>query len=718
MFSCLWVCSVLCFGLFGTNELICHAQETTAPLFKLKHDEKLYGEFLAPQKIPGSLPSNAVRVEGNYLYATGMNHLTVYDITKPGTPQQVARIGGLGECRQVDFYKDCLYITARKDGMYVIDVHNPRSPYLRAHYDTIELATGIKCDKGIAYVAQRQFGTEFVDIADPSHPRHLGFVVSSEAQSADVANGILYVGDWGAMELSIFDVRNPKNPQRLSRAPLDGLGDGVFIKDDICYAATGKYLPKRPNRKYNPLDPRNKGGHGLDIYSVTDLKKPVLLGRIKFPVQCVEYSPDYWAVAVNDEKIAYVADAYNGFFCVDVSNPKCPKCVAHSVLPYLQKTTITNPAGGSTAVDIIRPRYDNNITDPVGGSAAVDGYFYLAGCMDSVYVVPSKIAKRLNPNRKAPSLKPDTIAPDPTVPEEVRKTFKLYDPEGQVLAASLHDENSVWIAAGMSGIQLVDIKSDPPVPMLIYPTRGFAYDVKKVDNRLYTAEGFNGVGIYIIGPDNSLHFNGRYDCGKSVRQVIVPPKGSTIIAKAANNQIHFIDVSEPTLPRKVFMDSKISGILYGRDIVDGLIDDKYLTCTAQGTGILWYDLSGKVPVRKQTSFLSQVTFFNGAAIMNGKLIFFRNRSFCFCDTLESKEISEMKFYPVKGLPHYGKPTVDGTVVAYTDRKDGTIMQFDVKDPEKPLIMKNFELHAHPELTVFNKGKMIIPCGYAGLLVER
>ncbi|MDO5580583.1 MAG: hypothetical protein Q4G69_05575 [Planctomycetia bacterium] len=697
MFSFLLVCTMSCSVLFGMREQIMGAQAAEEPIFKARHDSKKYGEFLVPQKIPGSLPSNDVCVEGNYLYATGMNHLTVYDISNPGTPEQIARIGGLGECRQVDFYKDCLYITARKDGMYIVDVLNPRSPYLRAHYDTVELATGIKCDKGIAYIAQRQFGTEFVDISDPSHPRHLGFAVSGEAQSVDAANGIIYVGDWGTRELSIFDVRNPKNPQCLSRSPLDGLGDGVFIKDEICYAATGLFVPKRPNKKPNPLDPRNQGGHGLDIYSVSDLKKPVLMSRLKFPVQTVEYTPDYWAVSVNDENVAYVADAYNGFFCIDVSDPKNPKGIAHSVLPYLPKKTIT---------------------DPVGGSASVDGYFYLAGCRNSVYVVPSKYAKRMNPERKAPSLKSEPIPPDPKMSEELRKTFKIYDPEGQVLAASVHDENSVWIAAGTSGIQLLDIKADPPVPILIYPTRGFAYDVKKVGNRLYTAEGFNGVGIYLISSDKTLHYLGRYDCGKTVRQIMIPPQGSVILAKAANNQIHFIDISDPSLPRKVLMDAKIAGILYGRDLVDGLVDGKYAVCTAQGTGILWFDLSGKVPVRKHLSFQSEVSFFNGAAIMNGKLLFFRSRTFCICDPLESRGLREMKYYPVKGLSDYGKPSTDGTIVSYTDRRNGSIMEFDLKDPKNPKIMKYFDIKGHPELTVFNKGKMIIPCGYAGLYVER
>lgn len=672
-----------------------------APLFAKRHDQKQYGEYLVPHKIPGSLASNDVCIEGNYLYATGRDHLTVYDITDPAVPKQVARIGGLKECRQVNFYKNCLYITAREDGMYIVDVLNPRSPYLRAHYDTMELATGIQCDKDIAYVAQRQFGTEFIDISDPSHPRHLGFVVSGEAQSVDVANGILYAGDWGSRELSIFDVRNPKNPKQLSVSPLDGLGDGVYIKDDICYAATGLYVPKRPNRKPNDLDPRNRGGHGLDIFSVADLKKPQLIGRIKFPVQSVEFVPDYWAVAVNDHKIAYVADAYNGFFCVDVSDPRNPKCVAHTVLPFIPFSS----------------RQKTMVPDPVGGSASVDGYFYLAGCKDGVYIVPaSKYARKLNPNRKAPSLT-DSVPSDPEIPKKITDHFKIYDPEGQVVAASLHDENSVWIAAGTSGIQLVDLRSDPPVPLFVFPTRGFAYDVKKVGNRLYTAEGTNGVGIYHILPNHSLRHMGRYDCGSTARQIVVPSLGSVILVKAGN-QIHFVDITTPALPRKVFLEYKIAGILYGRDIVNDLVDGKYIVCTAQGTGILWFDLSGSIPVKKQVSFLSQVSFSNGAACMNGKLLFFRNRSFCFCDPEEPKELREKKFYPVEGLSWFGKPSIDGTIVCFTDRRSGSIMKFDLKDPDHPRILNQFDLKGHPELAVFNHGKMIIPCGYAGLFIEK
>ena len=668
------------------------------PLFVSRHDESVFGKFLSARKIENSLPSNDVCVQGDFLYAAGSDHVTVYHLADSKQPRQVAQIRGLGECRQIDYYKGVLYVTARTFGMYIIDVSDPFHPWLRCHYDTMELATGIKCDDNIACIAQRQFGTEFVDISDPGNPRHLGHILSGEAQSVDRANGIVYIGDWGTRELTIVDARNPRHPQILSQVPLDGLGDGVYIRDDICYAATGLYVPLYRANKANPLDPVNKGGHGLDIYSVKDLARPVLLGRIKFPRQPVHLTPDYWAVEVTKNKIAYVADAYNGFFCLNLSDPRHPKGLAHTVLPTVGKSG--NP-------------------DPVGGSAAVKDVFYLAGCRNGVYVVEAPgLAQRLEQERTAPSLQ-TPIPPDATPDPLTAKKFTIFKPGGQVVAAAGHDDRSVWIASGMTGIQLVDIVSKPPVALAVYPTRGFAYDVKKVGDLLFTAEGDDGMAVYRIHSNGTLKFLSRYDCGLPVRQVTVPLPGKYAIIKAGNSALRFIDISRPDAIRYVCNNkTRINGILYGRDLVDGLMAGKYAACVAQGTGLLWFDLSGEKPETSFVSYPNNISFADGACIDGGKLYLIHGRALYESLPNDPVPLAEKKKSTIKEIPYFGKVSMEGNILSYTSRRSGTVCKLDMTEKDHPRFIEQYETGGHPELTLFHQGKMIIPCGYTGLLIEK
>lgn len=55
---------------------------------------------------------------------------------------------------------------------------------------------------------------------------------------------------------------------------------------------------------------------------------------------------------------------------------------------------------------------------------------------------------------------------------------------------------------------------------------------------------------------------------------------------------------------------------------------------------------------------------------------------------------------------------------FTNRREGEIAFIDVNDPEAPKITRRFTVHAHPEIPVFVNGKAIIPCGHAGLIVEK
>jgi len=665
--------------------------------YAVSHDETLYGKPLTVRKVEDSQNTTDLAIHENRLFAVGYGHLTVYDLTDPKNPRETATMYGLNESRQVVWYKNHLYLTSRTGGLYVIDVSEPDLPRLRSHYDTMELATGISLGvdsatgRDVACVCQRQFGTEFIDVSDPSHLTHIGFVVSGEAQSVDFQNGILYAGDWGVKKLTVIDARNLNHAEIIAQADLTGLGDGVFVRGNYAFLSTGP-----SDRKLSPVP-----GYGFEVFSIENPREPKRVARIDFPKQAKLKFPDSWVVSVDDSGMAYATSSFSGFFCVDVKDPTAPKCVAHGVLPVLEMT---------------------GDPDPVMEVIPGEGVLYIAGAQGGLYVAEAPgIARPVTEKRNAPSLD-GPVLPDFDPLAEIRNDFAVLPTRGQALAAAPWKDGLVWVAAGTDGFLLVDVsevsQGGQPVVKKTFPIRTFAYDVKIAGNRMFTAEGDAGVGIYDLKPDGDPKPVGRFAQDLPARQVVAADPKKWLVAKCKNSNVIFLDVSDPARPRRALTYSNF-GILYGRDLVETPTDSRLLLCVAQINGLLWFDFSGEEPTLKKVSFPNRkVSFSNGACLHDGKVFFFAGGGFRIVNECEERELEEVPQTKIPGLPTFGKCVSNGKEIVFTNRRKGEILFLNVSDPENPQITRSWKLHAHPELPVFVNGKAVIPCGHGGLLVEK
>ena len=697
LFALFFTATLFAVNLFaaGVNEP--PTEKTPSEGFAASHDEAIYGKALTVRKVEDSLNTTDLALHGDRLFAVGNGHLTVYDVSDPQNPRETATLLGLGESRQVVWYKKHLYLTSRMGGLYVIDVSQPDLPRLRSHYDTMELATGICCGvdsatgRDMAFVSQRQFGTEFIDISDPSHPTHIGYVVSGEAQSVDFQNGILYAGDWGVKKLTVIDARNLQHAEIIGQGSLTGLGDGVFVRGNYAFLSTGP-----SDRKLNPVP-----GYGLEVFSIKDPRNPQRVARVDFPPQAKLKFPDSWVVSVDDAGMAYATSSYSGFFCVDVKDPTKPQIVAHAVLPVLEMT---------------------GDPDPVMEVLPGEGVLYVAGAQGGLYVAEApEIAHPIPRKRKAPTLE-DPPLPDVDSLAEVRKDFAVLPTVGQAMAAAPWKDGLVWVAAGTDGFLLVDVSDvqngGQPAIKKVFPIPTFAYDIKISGNRAYTAEGDAGVGIYDLKPNGEFRPLGRFVQDFPVRQVVLADPKKWLAAKCGNARVVFLDISDPFCPKRAFVYNNF-GILYGRDLVETPTKSKILLCVAQINGLLWFDFSGEVPELKKVSFPDRkVSFANSACFHDGKLFFFASGGFRLINECEEREIEDVPLTKIPGLPHAGKAVSNGQEIVYTDRSRGEILTLDVSDLQNPKITRSWKLHAHPELPVFVNGKMVIPCGHGGLLIEK
>ncbi|MCK5805643.1 MAG: hypothetical protein KAI66_22615, partial [Lentisphaeria bacterium] len=662
-----------------------HAQDAVV---KVGHSEAKFGQTLEIAKNLGIGGCMDAAVAGDRLYIVGRGKLHVLDITEPREPKLLGTLTNLGRPRQIEVRDDIAYVTAREDGLFIVDVSESARPRLLAHYNTIELATGIAVSGKVAFVACRTYGVELIDVTDPRNPLHLSTVRTGEAQSCVARDGILYVGVWGSKELVICDVKNPRKPNIISKTPLDGYGDGVCVRGKYCFVATGHH--SRKMRKRDESDPAFGHGHGLEIFDVTRPDKPVFVSRIKTP-RYFRIGMDMWDVIVSDDT-AYLADTYNGLFVIDISDIGKPFFAGHRQLAYVKS---------------------RKAPSPVGGFAIGDGVIYAAGAWTDMHVIDAPMTKPLKPEPDTPPIIP------PQVPTE-NDRFRVYKPDGQVWAVAFAGDVAL-VACGSAGLHAVELW--PKITKLAeYATEGFAVDVKVRGDYVYVAESKGGLSIWKRDLGGTLEQVGRFRVrGQSIKQVVVPPRGKLALLDVGQASFYVLDVTDPANPKKVFKDIR-HGLLYGYQIAEGLLDDRYACCFWHVTGFYWYDLySGAAPVYSGDNFRVRVGANNGMAVLaNGKdaLVTTNHRAYVIVNRQERQPLEELPKYGVDGRKLSGKPSIHGNTLYVADRFWGRVSILDITTVEKPKFVEELNLEGNPCFVVEHNGLPVIPAGYQGLLVLR
>ncbi|MGN1129164.1 MAG: LVIVD repeat-containing protein, partial [Candidatus Flemingiibacterium sp.] len=298
--------------------------------------------------------------DGNYLVSAGKNRLEIHRLDKSGIPVFVSALDGLGESRQISISNGFAYITARADGLYVCDLRDPVNPKLAARVDTLELATGVCAADGLLAVTNRHMGCELIDVRDPFHPKWLGSFYCGEAQSVWLYKNLALIGDWMNRRVRIFDITNPRAGAEISSFSVDGFADGVCVVETtdrlhplgrtLCIAATGHHSAKLKNRrKYQNysfvtaemLAEGYGGGHGVEIFDITDPTDPEYVSSIKAPPHFGGI--DTWRVFAAGN-LCYFTDSMGGLFEIDITDIEHPRFTRRFRLPVKEKQRMTPPS--------------------------------------------------------------------------------------------------------------------------------------------------------------------------------------------------------------------------------------------------------------------------------------------------------------------------------------------------------------------------------------
>lgn len=631
--------------------------------------------------------------------------LRVLSLEKPDGPRPVAVVPGLGNARQLIVRDDFAYVSAREDGIWIINVKDSENPFVAAHYDPIELATGLALDGRWLYTACRQYGVEVIDVSDPAHPMHAATLRTGEAQSLDVQDGVIYAGVWGSMEVVIIDARDLDNPKQLYRIQLDGKGDGVFVEGNLLYAATGHH--RRSSTCPRPEDPEYGSGSGLEIYDISDLSRPVLLSRTHLSERFYYPVYDMWSVTVQNG-YAYMTFSFHGAVVMDVHDVYHPT-VAAQYVNWIER-------GDSAYFDMMDPKriehfrpmftFDpaQGLISPATNLALGDGYIYISTGFSDLYAVP--FDKACSQMRKESGFQPPK-------PAESAKESALYDPHEQVHAVCVNGE-TVLAACGNGGVHELKLNADGSFSLLRkVRTKGIAFDIRLCRNYVFVAEGQEGISVL---DRDTLGEKARFadPQGRVVQQLMPSADERFLMIHAGYGLFRFVDIEDPLHPHEVFSDGNENlGGIYGRQICTGIYKEKYMAGHWNSRYIQWYDVSGDVPCAAPMRQPS-IGFRGSMAICHEQALVVYRGGYYLYDPEKEQEFPEGECIRVPGTEITGKPVVIGGLLFISDRMLGGMQVLDVTDALHPVLLYEDSTKGNADLVVRCSNRILWPLGYAGL----
>jgi hypothetical protein len=258
------------------------------------------------QSIPLSMTGRThnLVLEGDYAFITAREEgLRVIDRRNPEAPQQIATFDLEGDSKGLA--KDGDYVYVANGELAVLQITNPFYPILVAELEIDGNSQALAIRGDYAYVASIPVGLgpdagggiHIIDISDPANPNELAYYDTWWAERVTLAeqDGRLYAHvAAGSNGLRILDVTDLEEVQEVGFQEL-GWAYDVAEADQVAYVAQGA---------------------GLSILDLTDPSSPAPIAS--------HATPGLATGVVLKAGYAYVADADDGLSIVDISEPSRP----------------------------------------------------------------------------------------------------------------------------------------------------------------------------------------------------------------------------------------------------------------------------------------------------------------------------------------------------------------------------------------------------------
>ncbi|MFW6326771.1 MAG: LVIVD repeat-containing protein [Bacteroidota bacterium] len=639
-------------------------------------------------------PCADVAIDKNNLYVIGGGCIYSFDISSPKNPILLDKLDGLGNVRQIEVQNGYAYVTSREEGLFIINVTIPNKMAKAAHYDTLELGTGIAVSGSLAAVANRQYGIELIDVSEPDVPYFLGQVRTGEAQSVFIHDSLTFVGDWAPREIVICKISDPQQPRIISTIKLEGYGDGVFVKDNLCFAATGHH-----SKTISPHDKDSEffgRGHGLEIIDISDPYSPQKISVVKFPYVFFQRYIDMWDVQVSGD-YAFVGNTEAGLFVVNISDPSNPIIVGHAILPevdmpedFMQSIFIKGEKSG-----------------PVGGFAIGNDVIYVAGKLDDLYIIDAKgLAKKMIEKKPKGKSYSDTK-------NEVPESPSVYMPNGQVHSVFINENNGkALVAAGEGGVHEVQLRPKLEGKQILN-TKSIVFDVYFEEDRLFLAEGGNGLSIWDFSDKNIPKLLGRYKSSKGgVYQSIIDTKNAYAFLHVGANTLEFVDISNMQCIELIGSDQQ-AGNFYRLPLAQGILNGRFIACSWHQPGAFLYEI-GEDGIQSMGKVTPALGVTNGVAFENDKLLAVYRNGYILQNVPDESQLEIKDPIIIQDKKIQGKPTIFNSRMYVSNRLNGAVTSVDISDLKSPEQVWHLQVKGNPGLIKEDQDMVIIPAGRGGL----
>ncbi|MCB1227651.1 MAG: hypothetical protein KDK99_17675, partial [Verrucomicrobiales bacterium] len=432
----------------------------------------------------------------------------------------------------------------------------------------------------------------------------------------------------------------------------------------------------------------------------------------------------------------FASDTLNGLFWLDVSDPRQPKILGNLILP---KFDPEDPAIGVPYEQIRDPAIPQG--DPVSSIAVGDGVLYLSGNYTGIYLAEFPGIAQFEPRDQGALPK---LPEKPLIGESSADFFSSGAERSQpTRAVALHGDVA-YTANVWDGLKIYQL-SETDHPRQIGEVKlGYAADVKRSGDRLYVAEGQNGIGIYQIESDHRLRELGRLpslEGSRSMVQFLWAFEGTDVIAAScANTRIHFIDCRDPQKP--VVIHSESAGqLLYGNYGSQQLAAGRYFGLTRHCGGFMVFDLAQQPVQRVWFDSFPLCSQTGSVAAMGDELLVMRAGGYARFDPQHPQATRVLLRHPFPGQKNLPADVPDDSAIsralfpksewegmpyydaasqrlAVVNRMFKNLRIYDFSDKNNPKLLKYLPLQNNAYAPTFWKGRVLLPGGYSGLLLER
>ncbi len=616
-------------------------------------------------------------IEGEFLYVGGKDSLGVYSMSgDPLRPKLLGETRDIASARQIALQGGMAYISARANGIWIVDCRDPARPFVAGHYPSTANCTGIDVAGDVCFVGGSKSGLEFIDVSRPQRPQLIQCVKKEPVESQSVAyrDGLLFSGEWGGKCVTIWDARDMKSLKRLACCALESNGDGVWVDGKWLYASTGfSKEDKMPGAKAHP------GQMGLEIYDVANPRAPKKVSRVDFEY-CKPCTYDMWLVRVAGG-MAFCTATGGGLYAVDVSDKSAPK-----------------------VIDRWMPENKHQVTSVAVG----DGVVYVTVAGSGTWAIEAKGAKRIEVEKGKPPANAHVRPPRPEKP----KGFHRWLPSDKSLAANVTGlavkGNVCYAAAGTAGLFVLElseagIKERTRIPL------AECMDAAIAGARLFVAAGREGWIVYEMEPSGGLKEIARVPSAVA-RDVYAYGDGTRWAA--FNTTVY--DISDLAKPKPLA--NMVNQSRYNKFLSPDLLGGQWVAGNSALKYFSWLELVAQerdapTKPRKMEGYVSRM---GGMCAFGEKAFLADNGGWAIVEP-GGEDMPQIRPFPgkkrVTGLPRWN----GGTLVAVSGG-DRTASIWDFSDVENPRLVRWFALPCATDAASFWRDTLVIPARLQGVLV--